>query len=379
MTPKERLNAAMNLKPVDKIPLMCQLSIGHMLLQLKVSPAEFWFDPIVFEEGLIKLREIYDFDGILISLHGHDPKWRANVKAISSTEEFEIVEWNNGDKTFCPYNDLPYFEFNKQKVEIDFSLLTEKDLPQELNYIPVSQNLHFDINPHHKFDVIDYIIKKTGANYSIHGEITSPFDYLLDFIGLDNSMLALIDDPDKCLMILSHFTKLIRQLASEMCDTGIDAIKISSPFAGSGFISPDDYKTFVLPYEKEIAGAIREKNVHVYTHTCGAINDRLELMFEAGISGIECLDPPPIGNVELADAVARIGNKGFIKGNIDSVNLLLNSDEKEIIDDVRARIEIGSKKKGFIISTACSVAPPVKKSNILLLRKIVDDFRITTY
>jgi hypothetical protein len=376
MTPRERINAAMNLMPVDKIPLMCQLSIGHMLMQLKTSPVEFWFDPFTFANGLIKLREMYDFDGILISLHGHDPNWRDNIDRIYSTEEYEIAEWKNGDKTFCPYNDLPYFEFNKQKEEIDFTQLTKDDLPKELNYIPVSQNLHFHINSYHKFDVIDYIIKKTGNNYSIHGEITSPFDYLLDFIGLDNSMLALIDDPDKCLMILSHFTKMIKQLAIEMCDTGIDAIKISSPFAGSGFISPDDYQTFVLPFEKEIAGAIRKKNVHAYTHTCGAINDRLELMFEAGISGIECLDPPPLGNVELSEAVERIGDKGFIKGNIDSVNLLLNSNEEEITDDLKRRIEIGKQKKGFILSTACSIAPPVKKGNILLLRKIVDKYGV---
>ena len=37
----------------------------------------------------------------------------------------------------------------------------------------------------------------------------------------------------------------------------------------------------------------------------------------AGVSGIECLDPPPLGNVELAEAKARLGPAVFIKGNID--------------------------------------------------------------
>lgn len=372
MTPKERLNAAMNLEQVDKIPLMCQFSIGHMLLQLNVSPSEFWFDPKIYSDGLITLREIYGFDGILISLHGHDPEWRKKVLRVVKESEQEIVEWQNGDKTFCPYNDLPFFEFRNQKEEIDINTLSPDDLPAELNYIPVSQNLHFLINSGHKFDVIEDIVNRAGSEFSIHGEITSPFDYLLDYLGLDNAMLALIDTPEKCLMILSRFTELIKELALDMCDTGIDAIKISSPFAGSGFISPEDYQRFVLPFEKEIATAVRSRNVHIYTHTCGAINDRLELMFEAGISGIECLDPPPLGNVELKDAVERIGNKGFIKGNIDSVNLLLNSSREEILEDVKQRIQIGRLKKGFILSTACSIAPPVKRENILLLREALD-------
>lgn len=374
MTPKERIKAAMNLEEVDKIPLMCQMSIGHMLMQLKISPAEFWFDPKIFADGLIKLREIYDFDGILISLHGHDPDWRKKIKKIYSTTEAEVVEWGNGDKTFCLYNDLPYYQFSSPKSQLDYSQITLEDLPVELNYIPVSQNLPFYINQNHKFDVINYIVEKVGNHYSIHGEITSPFDYFLDFIGLDNAMLALIDNPEISLMILTHFTKLVKQLALEMCSTGIDAIKISSPFAGSGFISPEDYKTFVFPFESEIAQAVRSKNIHIYTHTCGSINDRLELMFATGISGIECLDPPPLGNVELEDAVKRIGNKGFIKGNIDSVNTLLYSSEEEIIADTKKRIEIGRLKKGFILSTACSIAPPVEREKILLLRKVIDKY-----
>ena len=185
--------------------------------------------------------------------------------------------------------------------------------------------------------------------------------------------MGLVMQPDKCKMILNHFTELIKNLAVEMCDTGIDAIKISSPFAGAGFISPDNYREFVLPYEKEIVSAIREKGVHTYIHTCGLIGDRLALMFESGMSGIECLDPPPIGNVELEQAVDIISNKGFIKGNIDSVNTLSSENQEVIIEDVKKRLAIGKRNTGFILSTACSIAPKVKKENIQLLRKTVDE------
>jgi hypothetical protein len=74
-TPRERVKAAMDLRTPDRVPLMCQLSIGHMLLQLGVSPVEFWHDVEVFADGLVKLREIYDFDGILVSLQGRDSYW----------------------------------------------------------------------------------------------------------------------------------------------------------------------------------------------------------------------------------------------------------------------------------------------------------------
>ncbi len=62
----------------------------------------------------------------------------------------------------------------------------------------------------------------------------------------------------------------------------------------------------------------------VYIHTCGDIGDRLELMADTGIDGIDTLDPPPLGSVDLDDAKRRVGDRVFFKGNIDPVNTLLH-------------------------------------------------------
>ena len=84
MTGKERIKAAMDLRPIDQIPFMCQMSIGHMLIQLGVSPLQFWFDKETYCEGLIKLRKQYGFDGILVSLYGHSPNWENTIVRIDT-------------------------------------------------------------------------------------------------------------------------------------------------------------------------------------------------------------------------------------------------------------------------------------------------------
>jgi uroporphyrinogen-III decarboxylase len=247
----------------------------------------------------------------------------------------------------------------------------ESELPSTLEYIPVSQGLHFEIDSLHRFEVFRQIRSRMGNTFSVHGEITSPFDYFLDLFGYQEGLLGLLSEPDRCKSILAHFSSLVKDLAIEMCAEGVDAIKVSSPFAGAGFISVDAYREFVLPYESEIAEAVRDRGVHIYTHTCGAVSDRLELMFDAGVSGIECLDPPPLGDVELEDAKRRTKGRGFIKGNIDSVNMLLNGHPAEILADARRRLEVGKAGGGYILSTACSVAPRVDRTKLLLLLEAV--------
>jgi hypothetical protein len=376
LTSKERIKFAMNLQKPDRVPLMCQFSIGSMLHHLQPNPVEFWYDKNVYAEGLVELCRRFKFDGILVSLHGHSDKWKKDL--IS----YELIEEGNYKLTYPnkteihTMTDLPLVSFEQEKVKKSIEDIDiELDIPNEINYIPVSHNLYFDLDKVGLFDIFDILHSKVGDSVSIHGEITSPFDYFLDLLGYENGLIALIMEPEKSASIIDKYTKGIRDLAVKMCDKQIDAIKISSPFAGMGFISTDQYIEFVLPYERKIIEAIRAKGVHVYIHTCGSINDRLELMRASKTSGLECLDPIPVGNVDLEDAFERIGNDLFIKGNIDSINTLLNADDVKAEADVRKIIETGKTKgKGFILSTACSIAPMVTKERLLMLSQLIDRY-----
>jgi len=372
-SPKERMNMAMNLQKPDRVPVMCQMSIGHMLLQTGFSPSEFWFSAELFAEGLLSLRKIYRFDGILISLHGHSPQWKKNTVKIQAEENGEVVYWKNGDRTVFPYDDLPMHHPRKKQAPPSISEFDPESIPEEVDFIPVSQGLKFHFNHQHQYDIFDITSKKAGDKYSIHGEVTSPFDYFLYLFGFKNALMYLIQEPSKPKEILQRYTEGVKKIALEQTKLGVDAIKISSPFAGEGFISPKFYREFVLPYETQIARAVRSRGIHAYTHTCGAINDRLEMMLEAGISGLECLDPPPLGNVRLADAKKRVGDRVFLKGNIDPVNVLLFGNVEAVEKDARHRIDVGKPGGGFILSTACSIAPHTKRENIQVLVQVVDE------
>jgi MtaA/CmuA family methyltransferase len=349
------------------------MSIGHMLQQLHEPPHQFWFDADTFARGLVQLCELYRFDGILVSLHGHRQDWRDDLVSLRQEDGMEILTFHDREMSFPP-DDLPNVRYSVPRRIPSIQEADPSDIPDEIDYIPVSQDLYFRLDLENKFEVFELIHEKVGETLSIHGEITSPFDYLLDYIGHENALMALILNPDKCKALLQRFTDGITVLSREMCELPVDAVKISSPFAGMGFISPTDYGEFVVPYEAQIVKAIEDTGRHAYLHTCGAIDDRLEIMGETGVSGLECLDPPPLGNVELETAVDRIGNSLFIKGNIDSVNTLLHGSDDEVLADVKRRIEIGKRGRGFILSTACSIAPHVNRERVQMLVELAEQY-----
>ncbi|MGZ6316977.1 MAG: uroporphyrinogen decarboxylase family protein, partial [Anaerolineales bacterium] len=186
-------------------------------------------------------------------------------------------------------------------------------------------------------------------------------------------IMGLVKDRGKVKAVLDRLTDASTAWAVAQARAGVDAVLISSAFAGAGFISKKMYEDYVLSYERRVAEAVKAEGVPVYTHTCGRIGDRLELMASTGTMGIDTMDPPPLGNVELADAKRQVGEKLFLKGNMNSVALLEYTSKEQVMAEARERIRIGMPGSGYILSSACSVAPHVEPWKIELFTPLAEE------
>jgi uroporphyrinogen-III decarboxylase len=378
MTSKELVRAAMNLERPPRIPVMCQMANGHTIINTGVHPIDYFTSDEVWSECLLAMRAKYDFDGILCHKPGRVKDLMSLVTKVDRDMETPTLYLDDGARIECTRNDDAYY---KPGPGFRRPTLDEVDLARPMAWAPASyaafqaSKATYDYNtpeeiPEHIFGTIDRVLAKAGSDYSVHGEVRAPFDHFLSILGMEDGLMALMDDPERSLALLDRLTPWSVSLAVAQVRRGAQAIKISSPFAGMGFLSREMYEEFILPFEARIASAVRAEGGAVYTHTCGAIGDRLDLLCRCGVSGIECLDPPPLGNVDLAEAVEQLREKLFIKGNVDPVNTLLRGSREYVRNDIGCILETaGHAMSGLILSSACSIAPPVPPDNI---REMVD-------
>jgi uroporphyrinogen-III decarboxylase len=380
MTGNERIRAAMRHEPVDRVPVMCQLAIGHYLLNTGIAPAELWFTSEGFARALVTLARRYEFDGILINLPGRDPAWRRHVERIETAADgSQTVFFANGERARCPGDDnvqhVPPGDRRRPTIEEVEPERLYYDDPHDLGGL--KHPFYFGLQPYepdqarywpdYHFRTIELVKAEVGEELSVHGEVFSPLTQLMELFGYQQALMYLIDEPERCEAILAVYARGAADLGRQQARRGVDAVLISSAFAGGGFISPRQYERFVMPYEAEVVRQIHTSGVPVYTHTCGDIGDRLERMADTGTDGIDTLDPPPLGSVDLADAKRRVGSRVFFKGNIDAVNTLWKKSREEVRADALRRLMTGSPGGGYILSSACSVAPRVPPENLTVL------------
>jgi uroporphyrinogen decarboxylase len=230
--------------------------------------------------------------------------------------------------------------------------------------------------PPWQFDTLRRVRALAGPDISVHAEIFSPFTQLMELLGYTEGLTSLLLDKGKSLDILERLSEGAAVLGGLYAKEDIDAVLVSSAFAGAGFISRAHYETFELPFLSRIVTEIRSTRpeVPVYLHTCGAIGDRLDLMEATGVDGIDTLDPPPLGTIELSEAMEILGKRLFIKGNVDPVHTVLNGTPGEVKEAVLRRLDLAAPGGAYILSTACSVPPAAPPENILAMGEALEAF-----
>jgi uroporphyrinogen-III decarboxylase len=386
MTGKERVQRAMQHKKADRVPLFCQLALGHYMVHTEYEPYKIWHSPQTFGDALLELAEEYSFDGILVNLPGRQRDWESHIAKIEKTEDHSTVHWDDGSYSICPENDNVHHFSNRELPSID--MVDPEQLfyiePHDITGIKYPFYYGFDREerpftadffPDYVLDPHRYVVSKNRNRFHVSGEVFSPFSQLMELFGYTEALMALMDKPDKVTAILERLSRGAAEYAILQANVSVDAVLVSSAFAGGGFISREQYSEFVLPYERYLVDQFhRRTDIPIYVHTCGAIGDRIDLMIEAGYDGVDTMDPPPLGNTNIEVVKQQYGDKLFLKGNIDPVNLLLKGSPQEVYKQAVWLIHNAGEGGGYILSSACSVSPAVSPENIHQLYRASVDY-----
>lgn len=391
MTGRERIALTMRHREPDRVPVMCQLSVGHYNLNGGYKPHEIWYETEAFADAAVRLAQRYCFDGILVVLPGRPPDYLDQLDALKEDSEGQWLTWRNGDRTFFPWDDMPHHHpaNTSHPTRADFAAFDpDRDLAGVDHYLGYVWNALFHIQdvpgkpdhgplrpgaiPDYLFRAFDLVKARAGASLSIHGSAYSPLTHFFELFGYEAALTGLVEDPGKAHAVLDRLVENTAAWSLALIERGADAIDLSSAFVAAPFLSRALYEEFVVPYERRVNEAIRSAGGIVYTHTCGRIRDRLDLLERTATGGIDTLDPPPLGNCDIAVAKRDFGGRLFLKGNMNSVALLGYRTKDEVLAEARRPLEIGKPGAGYILSTACSVAPRVEPWKLELLAPLAD-------
>lgn len=144
-----------------------------------------------------------------------------------------------------------------------------------------------------------------------------------------------------------------------------DVIMIGGSSASLSISSPDIFRKYELPFIKQATKLCRQAGVISHLHICGKSWQIVEMVAEeTDLDSMEPLEEPPTGNVDMAEAKRRVGDKLCLKGNINTTEFMIYSTPKEIEDKCKKLIDDAGYNGGFILSTGDQCGRDTPEANI---------------
>jgi hypothetical protein len=196
--------------------------------------------------------------------------------------------------------------------------------------------------------------------------IHSPLDHRAGWtMNMADFMAATIQQPElvrDLLDLFQHYT-----LAQIRCalQAGLQAVFVPWYFASmSAGWSPAFYARCLLPLVKEQVALVHEYGAIYHYYDDGKSMTILPWLAEAGVDIVSTVPPPPMGDVDLAEAKHCVGERICLNGNIDIVNVIKDGTPELIQERVRQAILVAAPGGGFVLGTSDSIrdAPPANVS-----------------
>ena len=174
--------------------------------------------------------------------------------------------------------------------------------------------------------------------------------------------------------VMTEFNKVNLEMIKRFAEAGVDIVFYLDDLGMKqrSIFSIEQFKTFILPYYKQMYQACKKYGMFVIQHSCGYIDKLLPHMVDAGLNGIQALEPA--AGVDLAHLKETLGDQVTFLGGIDGSNILNFGTPKDVEKEVKRCINAAAYGGGYFAGPSHNVlnAP---WENILALRAAIEKYR----
>jgi len=344
MTEKERWEAMLRRKPVDRVPLFLA-SLGFSLRTAGHPVARAYDDPHTCFQAQVHTNDLFGATHCTRFMGG----------AFGAREFGGEVHMPHGEYAMAPSLCRPPI-VSEQDV-----LALERNFPDVRNAGTIPLFMEFSrLQAAHGFPVTLYV-----------GGVLTGVGYMC---GVETMCRWMVKQPQLLHRVCRLFTRFVRDTLKLWVNTFGPGSLLGwnvSPTESNQVISSKQFKEFALPYQQEIYEGAQALGVsHFYTHLCGEqqLNLPYWTRFSHGDPGIISIGP----ELDIQEAASHFPDQ-IILGNVNPT-LIQFGTPQEVYAQARLCIEKGKEcPSGFILAPGCEMPVLAPLENVRMLQRAVED------
>ncbi len=358
MNTVERFLAAFKGEPTDRVPIMAWLGMPLLRGMTGRTTTAILKEIVDNPAWIIGIQEALGLDPIVVTV---DDRWfsmhhfwrmlyRWPEQALETWRVHqEVTEVGGGSVTYrftatTPEGPLVWgYQVAADQVnELERPIKEESDLDLLAKYMPAPESLNQD--------KLVAMVRAVGDRAFFTHNFIGVWGEAANMRGLVTLCTDLYERPGFVKRLSEFLTERSIRRVRHLAKTGIHSVLYDQSWAGVGF-SPQMYREFMLPYDRQVVQAAREAGLLVSYHNCGRGSLFLEEMVSTGADALETLTPKiGSGDFDLADVKRRVGRQITLNGGFNE-RILASATAGEVRDHVRRCLDAAASGGRYILRT----------------------------
>ncbi len=366
MTGRERLWAAIRHQEPDRVPVSPRIAAflatyygSSSWMQHLRAAREFGFDvmlpvvspvPAAIHSPPHVYRNLSPQVRVRQQIEEQDGK-------VTIRRTFETPAGPLSDETFLAPPGREY-GVSPSPVKREHLIKEPADLERLRYVMPIPQRVNLD-----DYHEIDRLVGDAGL---VEVTINPPLDHFLgDARGLTQLMMDYYLDRPFFDRMLAFFQEYALGVLKATLEAGARIIFGTWYYASlSAGWSPIIFRECFVPLIRQHADMVHSYGGIYHIYDDGKMRLTLGDYVDAGADVVETLTPPPVGDVDLAEAKRLYGERTCLKGYVDLLYVIKMGTPELVERTVREAIEIAAPGGGFILGTSDSIREGTPLENL---------------
>ena len=346
MNSRERMNAAINLQPVDRVP-----------------NAPFYEAPICryfgssFRSALLEDQAMADAH--LAAMDEFKFDWAMVGMGLIGG----IIPEALGSPVRYPEDVFPIIEKTIIKSSADLAAIAGANI--------------YTARMERFLKGITLLKQKLNGEVPIACEYISPFTIAARLRGTNEIMVDLYQSPQLVRDLQEVLVPLDIEVGRALTEAGVEYIFYGADMECPLLISPDHYREFVHQPTSKVVNALAGMGARVLPHMCGEIvkTGIVDMLLEMDIHGIMPGNLTQETVLDLQKLKDKCGERICIFDNLNPNGSLLVGTPEETARNTRAHLQKAKSMTGYIFSTSGTTSPNIPRANFEAMNKEVLGYR----
>jgi len=366
MTSRERIVTAFWNREPDMVPVSPDIS---NMIPCRLTGKPFWdiylnHDPPLWK-AYIEAVKYFGFDGWLPcgGFSIPNPKVQTETEVVCETDERIITHTTFHTPAGDLWQEMTYYRADSPTPTVKPVKRIPEDLQTWISYFYPDPNPGED-SQYRKIKNEMGELGAVGPSVGLPG-----LQGLFNFVhgGMEAVTYTYTDYPDLIEQYAEVEGNSCVWLARRMLNVKPDFLMIGVSGAMT-LQSPEIFRRLSLPTLQRITTLAKDAGVPTHLHSCGRERALVEICAnETDLNSIEPLEPPPMGDCDLAEIKRMFGERLALKGNLHTTDVILLGTPDDVRRESKRCIDAAAGGGGFVLATGDQCGRDTPDENIVAM------------